>query len=60
LECPNESYNKYQNDMMTKYSDVVAVVTQAGIDKLKSLQSQHQVLVRVSIMYWLESASGTG
>ncbi|KAF6032318.1 hypothetical protein EB796_009339 [Bugula neritina] len=42
LECPNESYNKYQNDMMTKYSDVVAVVTQAGIDKLKSLQSQHQ------------------
>jgi len=46
--------------MMTKYSDVVAVVTQAGIDKLKSLQSQHQVLVRVSIMYWLESASGTG
>ena len=43
LENPMESYNKYQSDTMTKYADVVAAVNQAGVEKLQSLQLQHQV-----------------
>lgn len=43
LENPVESYNKNRSDTLTKYADVVAAVNQAGVEKLHSLQLQHQV-----------------
>lgn len=43
LENPKQSFAKYQADVITRNADVVTEVTQAGADKLKNLQLQHQV-----------------
>ncbi|XP_067935916.1 calcium homeostasis endoplasmic reticulum protein-like [Watersipora subatra] len=42
LENPADSYNRFQEDLITKNEDVVAQVNQAGVNKLQALTAQHQ------------------